>query len=408
MKKVVITGLGMISPLGVDLNTSWGALVDGKSGVGPITLFDPEDCRTKIAAQVDNKGFEALYVKRIKKRFLKQMTRPTIMSFIASQMAVEDAGVDFSGMDSKKCGIIIGSAGSDYPAKDMADVSRFDESRIIKAMANSHPAWISLHYNLEGPSMTVATACASASYAMAIAYDYIALGVCDLVITGGSCGSILPEYIAGFSDMMALSENNDRPQEASCPFDRKRDGFVMGEGAGILILESEPLARKRGARIYAEVRKPALLSEGYNMTAPKKDGEGMAACIGLSLNLAGFNPEDVDYINAHGTSTPLNDLNETIAIKKVFGAHSYNLAVSSTKSMTGHCLAAAGGIEAVITCKAIEEGVLPPTSNLRDPDPELDLNYIPNQACERKIRVALSNSFAFGGHNAVVPLVKYN
>jgi 3-oxoacyl-[acyl-carrier-protein] synthase II len=407
MEKVLVTGLGLISPIGVDLKTSWNSLINGRSGVRVNSLFDVKDMRIKIAAQVPEKEFESLCNERIKKRVKKQMTRPVMMSYIAAQMAIEDSGVDLSTIDTKRCGIIIGSAGSDYPAKDMADIQHRDESRIIKSMANAHPAWLSLHYKVEGPSMTVSTACSSAGYAMAISYDQIALGLCDIVITGGACGSILPEFVAGFSDMMALSERNVPPEEASCPFDRKRDGFVMGEGAGFLIIESEKAARKRGAKIYAELARPALLGEGYSIMAPQKGGEGMAACMDLALKLAKVNVEDVGYINAHGTSTPLNDLYESQAIKKVFKSHSNQLAVSSNKSMIGHTLAAAGGVEAVFTCKSLEEGILPPTINLTEQDPEIDLFCIPGEAIEKKIKVAMSNSFAFGGHNSVVTFIKY-
>ncbi|MCP4265036.1 MAG: beta-ketoacyl-[acyl-carrier-protein] synthase family protein [Candidatus Brocadiaceae bacterium] len=408
MEKILITGMGVISPLGLDLKTSWSALINGKSGVDLITLFDTKDFKTKIAAQVNEEGFESLCKERIKKRFRKQMTRPVMMGLIAAQMAVEDSGLDFSKLNLKRCGIVIGSAGSDYPAEKMADVHLRDESRIIKSMANAHPAWISLHYKIEGPSMTVSTACSSAGYALASACDQITSGLCDIVIAGGTGGSILPEYLVGFGDMMALSGRNDSPKEASRPFDKERDGFVMGEGSGILILESESSALKRKAKVYAEIRRPALLGEGYSIMAPQKNGEGMAACMDLALSQAGVNPEDVGYINAHGTSTPLNDLYEAQAIKKVFKEHSSQVAVSSNKSMLGHTLAAAGGLEAVFTCKSIEEGILPPTINLTHQDPEIDLNCIPGSAIEKKINVAISNSFAFGGHNSVVPLIKYH
>lgn len=407
MKKVVVTGLGLITSLGADVNSTWNNLLNGKSGVGPITLFDTANFRTKIAAQVPEGDLQRLRELKIKKRVSKQMTRAVQMNFLCAQMAIDDASLAFQKMDTKRCGIIIGAAGSDYSAEEMAETGRFDQSRIIKSMVNAHPSWISLHYNIEGPSMSVATACASAGNAIAIAFDYIAAGLCDVVITGGTSASVMPEYLAGFGDMMALSENNDAPEEASRPFDKRRDGFVMGEGSGMLVLESEEHAKARKVRIYTEIRRPALLSEGYNIMAPQKDGVGMSACMDLALKQARLNPEDVDYINAHGTSTPLNDLYETLAIKRTFGTTSRALAVSSTKSMTGHCLAAAGGIEAVITCKAIEQGVIPPTTNQTEPDPELDLNYVPNVAIEKKINAALSNSFAFGGHNAVIPFHKY-
>lgn len=406
MQRVVVTGLGLISPLGLDMETSWDGLVNGKSGVRQICHFDTSKLKVKIAAQLPE-GFEELVGKKVKKRLQKQMTRSVAMNFVTALMAVEDAGLDFSALTPDRCGVIIGASGTDYPSADMASIEEYDNARVVKSMSNAFPAWICLHYGLSGPSLTVGTACSSAGYAMGTAHDFISLGLCDVMIVGGASCSILPEFMTGFGDMMALSERDVLPEYASCPFDQKRDGFVMGEGSGVLILESEQLARKRGARIYAELKRPALLGEAYNIVSPEVGGKGMARCIQTALRQAGLNPQDVDYINAHGTSTPLNDLYETQAIKQVFGDYAYRMPVSSTKSMTGHCLAAAGGVEAVISCLTLDRGVIPPTINLSDPDPELDLDYVPNDAREKSVKTVLSNSFAFGGHNAVVPFVKY-
>ncbi len=406
MERVVITGLGLISPLGVDLKSSWENCVAGKSGVGTITHFDTSDFKIKIAAQVAD-SFDEMVAQSIKKRVRKQMTRSVQMSFLATKMAVEDSGIEFSEENADRYGIAVGASGTDYPSEDMADTTVFDSSRIVKSMSNAFPAWLSLHYRLTGPSFTVGTACSSAGYGMALAFDQIALGLCDAMITGGACAPILPEFIAGFGDIQAMSERDVDPAEASCPFDLKRDGFVMGEGAGMMILESEKSARARGAHIYAELRRPALLGEAYNIVSPGVDGVGMARCMDTALKQAEINASQVDYINAHGTSTPLNDLYEARAIKKTFGQYARKLAVSSTKSMTGHCLAAAGGIEAVLSCMVIEDGVIPPTINLFEQDPDIDLDLVPLEARQESVKVVLSNSFAFGGHNSVVPFMKY-
>ncbi|MEF3077213.1 beta-ketoacyl-[acyl-carrier-protein] synthase family protein [Methylobacter sp. Wu1] len=406
MERVVITGLGLISPLGLNLKESWENCVEGRSGVGAITHFDTTDFKVKIAAQVPE-GFDDLVAPRVKKRIRNQMTRSVQMCSVTTQMAVEDSGFDFSQGDSDRYGIAIGASGTDYPSDEMADVSVFNSSRIVRSMSNAFPAWISLHYGLTGPSFTVGTACSSAGYAMAFAYDQIALGLCDVMIAGGACCAIMPEFVAGFSDIQAMSEREAKPEEASCPFDARRDGFVMGEGSGVLILESLTSARKRGAHIYAELRRPALLGEAYNIVSPGPDGVGMARCMNVALKQAGLNPSDVDYINAHGTSTPLNDLYEAKAIQRTFGDDAKKIAISSTKSMTGHCLAAAGAVEAVLSCMAIETSTIPPTLNLNERDAGIDLDFVPLVSRHANVNAVLSNSFAFGGHNAVVPLVKF-
>lgn len=406
MERVVITGLGLVSPLGIDLRSSWENCINGKSGVSEITHFDTSDFKIKIAAQIPD-TFEDIITQRIKKRVRKQMTRSVQVYSVATQMAVEDSGFDFEIGDSERYGVAIGASGTDYPSEDMSNVTSFDSGRIVKSMSNAFPAWTSLQYGLTGPTFTVGTACSSGGYAIALAFDQIALGLCDVMISGAACCPILPEFIAGFGDIQAMSERDVAPEEASCPFDVSRDGFVMGEGAGVLILESEKSARNRGAHIYAEVRRPALLGEAYNIVSPRPDGVGMSRCMETALKQGGLNTSDVDYINAHGTSTPLNDAYEAKAIMNSFGKDAGKLAVSSTKSVTGHCLAAAGGVEAVLSCMTLETGVIPPTMNLHEQDPDVGLDFVPMEARNAKVDVVLSNSFAFGGHNSVVPFIRY-
>lgn len=407
MEKVLITGMGIISPIGVTLDQNWQSIINGVSGVKQIDTFDATSYRTRFAGLIDDILVDESHQGKIKKRLRKKMSRSVYLNCLVSNMAIEDSGIDFSKINLERCGVAIGATGTELNPNEFVPLTDHDDSRIIKLMSNAYPAWISLNYGLEGPSMTVGTACASANYAIAWAYQQIALGLCDVMIAGGASNPVNPELLTGFSQMMALSERNDSPEEASRPFDKARDGFVMGEGSGLLILESETSARKRGARVYAELKLPSLTSEAYNIVAPAKDGAGMSKCMSKALFNANLNPQDIQYINAHGTSTKLNDDYETKAIKSVFKDHAYNLYVSSTKSMTGHCLAGAGGVESVITCKSLYENVLPPTINLDNPDDGLDLDYVANEARDMKITGALSNSFAFGGHNAVLPFVSY-
>ena len=407
MGKVVITGMGLISSLGINLEENWDGLINGRSGIRNIDTFDISKYRTRFAGLIDDTKLNDTHKGKIKNRIRKKMSRAVYINSLSTQMAIEDSGIDFEKMDPDRCGVVIGATGTELNPQEILSLDEFDDARIIKLMSNAYPAWISIAYGLRGPSMTVGTACASANYAISWAYQQIYLGLCDVMIAGGASAPVNPELLTGFSEMMALSERNNSPESASRPFDRDRDGFVMGEGSGILILESEETAKKRGARIYAEIRQPSLTSEAFNIVAPKTDGVGMARCMSQALKLSGLNNEQISYINAHGTSTKLNDEYETKAIKQVFGDHAYQLSVSSTKSMTGHCLAGAGGVEAVITCKSLYENIIPPTINLQTPDEGMDLDYVPMQAKEIKIGAALSNSFAFGGHNAVIPFVSY-
>jgi 3-oxoacyl-[acyl-carrier-protein] synthase II len=383
--------------------STWDALVKGTSCVRSITRFSCDTLETKIAAQVDTESFSQLASQYCRKRLLKQMTLVTRMGLIAAIQAVNDSGIDFSQCDKSRVAVILGVVNAGYNSLE-AEIAN---DRIVKAMANAPSAWISLEYGIEGPNFPISTACASSAYAMAHAYEMIASGSADIVITGGTDSTVCPEEIRGFNDILALSTRNSSPETACRPFSLSRDGFVIGEGAGVLIFESEEHARKRGAKVYAEIAGYALTSEAYNIVAPKPDGEGMAKTMAQAIRHAGVIPADIQYINAHGTSTPLNDRYETLAIKNVFGEQAKKILVSSTKSMVGHTIGAAGAIEGITTVMSIKHGIVTPTINYEEPDPELDLDYVPNKAIEKDIRVALSNSFGFGGHNATLVFKKY-
>ena len=403
-EKVVVTGMNIISSLGLDINTNWENITAGKSGVKRISLFDPADCMTKIAAEVPP-DFENLSRSYIKKRAGSQMTRVTRMCFVCAKMAIETSGLDFEQADKARCGVILGvvNAGNSSSEKDTTP-----QNTIFKSMTNAMAAWLSLEYQLQGPAFSVNTACASSAYAIGLACEMIRNGQADVMIVGGADSIVNKEEIEGFNSLYALSVHNDFPEKASRPFSLDRDGFVIGEGAGILVLESETFARKRNATIHGEVAGYAFSSEGYNIMAPMTNGEGMAFTMEKALKDAGARKDEVDYINAHGTSTELNDKYETMAIKKVFGDRAYQIPVSSSKSMIGHTIGAAGAIEGILTILSIQHGILPPTINYDTPDPELDLDYVPNKSKQANIRVALSNSFGFGGHNASVIFKKFS
>jgi 3-oxoacyl-[acyl-carrier-protein] synthase II len=388
----------MISSLGLDLETNWNNLVNGKSGVKRITLFDPSESITQIAAEVPPE-FEEVSRTLIKKRQAGQMTRVTRMCITAAKNAVEHSGLDLEKTDKSRCAVLIGVVNTGNSSSEQGTTI---QNTIFKSMSNSMAAWISLEFGFTGPSFALNTACASSAYTIALAYDMIANGQADVVITGGADSIINKEEIEGFNALYALSVANDPPEKACKPFSRDRDGFVIGEGSGVLVLESEAFARKRGAKIYAEIAGYGLTNEAYNIMAPMKDGEGMAATMKKALDHAKIRMEEVDYINAHGTSTELNDRFETLAIKKVFGDHAYRLAVSSSKSMLGHTIGAAGAIESIITVLSVHQDILTPTINYDHPDPDLDLDYVANQSRSRKTDVAISNSFGFGGHNATL------
>lgn len=402
-EKVVITGMNIISSLGLNLEENWKNMVTGKSGVRKITLFDPSGLETQIAAQLPDE-FQEYAAARVKKRQSGQMTRVTRMCFVSAKDIVEKEAIDFNVFDKSRVAVILGVVNTGNSSVEGGEVN---PSSILKGMNNSMSAWISMEYGLTGPSFTVATACSSSAYAISLGYDLIKSGRADMVITGGADSIINPEEIAGFNKLFALSTQNDEPEKASKPFSADRDGFVIGEGAGVMILESEKSAKKRNATIYGEVAGYALTTESYNIMAPKKDGEGMAETMEKALSDSGIDKMDVGYISAHGTSTMLNDLYETMAIKKVFGDQVYEIPVSSQKSMIGHTVGAAGVIEGIASVLSIKNRILTPTINLDKPDTDLDLDYVPNVSRKADIKIALSNSFAFGGHNATLVFRKY-
>lgn len=393
---IMVTGLSMMTGLGLSLEDSWQGLLTGRSVTSPFKNLDLSGLSCRYGVELPD-GAEDFFAERIKKRKRSQMTRSTRMALVTAEMAVEDASLDFEKLDRTRVGVIIGTTGTAHITED----GHSDNMRILKNMSNSPASWISLTKKIYGPSFVIGTACSSGVYAMAAAYGLICSGQCDVVVCGSIDSSINYQDIEGFCNLMALAGSEQQPETASRPFDKNRSGFVMGEGAGILVLESAEHALRRNARTYAIMHYPGLLTESYNILSPETDGKGMGRCMEMALKNSRLKPTDIDYINAHGTSTHLNDLYETLAIKEIFGEHAQHLPVSSTKSMTGHCLAGGAGIEAVISCKALEENIIPPTINLTDPDPKLDLDFVANEACEKKLDHVMSNSFAFGGHNGV-------
>ncbi len=402
-RKVVVTGMDVISALGLNIEKNWENLVQGKSGIKRISLFDPSDLQTQIAAEVPSE-FDDLAGTYIRKRSARQMTRVTQFCFSCAKAAVERSGIDFSVVDKTRCAVIMGVVNTGNSSVEKGTTI---QNAILKSMNNSMSAWISLEYKLLGPNYTVTTACASSAYAIGLGYDLIKTDKADIVIVGGADSIINPEEIRGFNELFALSVENDPPEKASKPFSVTRDGFVIGEGAGVLILESEASAHAREATIYAEIPGYALTSEAYNIMAPMNDGEGMAHTMEMALRNSHLKPDDIQYINAHGTSTILNDRYETLAIKKLFQDRAYQIPVSSLKSMIGHTIGAAGAIEAAITIMSILKETVTPTINY-DKDPELDLDFVPDKARRQTITHAISNSFGFGGHNASIILKKYN
>lgn len=408
-KRVVVTGLGTVNPLGIGVEETWKNIIAGKSGIGRITKFDPSNLPSQIAGEVKNFKPEEFMPAKLVSRI------DTFIQYaIAStRMALEDSGLPLTDLG-PRVGVIIGVGMGGvgqieyytrvFDEKGYKRVSPFFIPMIIPNMAAGQ---VAILFGAKGPNLAVCTACAAGNHAIGEAFRLIREGYADIVICGGTESLITPLCIAGFAIMKALSTRNDEPEKASRPFDAQRDGFVIAEGCGILILEELEHALRRGAKIYAEIIGYGMNADAYHMTAPSPNGEGAAECMELALKDAEITPEQVDYINAHGTGTPLNDVAETKAIKAVFGDHAYKLLVSSTKSMTGHLLGGAGGLEAVLTVLTIYEGIVPPTINLENPDPECDLDYVPNQARKANIRVALSNSFGFGGTNATLVFKKW-
>ena len=404
-QRVVITGMGAITPLGLNVADFWAGLKAGRSGVGLITRFDAADFPAKIAAEV--KDFNpADFMDRKEAR---RMDRYTQFAVAAAMEAFENAGLTSDVLDPERSGVYFGSGiggmetfSEEFGVLHTKGPKRISPFMIPMMISNMAAGTIAIRYNLQGPNMTTVTACSSANNAIGEAYHAIRSGRADLMVTGGSEASIVPIAVAGFANMQALSTRNDEPARASRPFDLGRDGFVMGEGSGVVILESLEHARRRGARILAEVIGYGCAADAYHMVQPPENGEGGARAMRRALQDAGIAPEEVGYINAHGTSTPQGDIAETRAIKAVFGDHARKLAVSSTKSMHGHLLGAAGAVELIATTLALVDGVLPPTINQETPDPECDLDYVPNQARQAQVEVALSNSFGFGGQNATI------
>jgi 3-oxoacyl-[acyl-carrier-protein] synthase II len=406
-RRVVVTGLGFVSPVGIGVEASWSALVAGKSGIGPITLFDASTFPTRIAGEVKN--FDPTQF--MDRKEARRNDRFIQFALAAADMAVKDSGIDMSKVDAERVGCIVGagigglgSIEDEHKVFLEKGVRKIGPFFIPSLIINLAPGQISLKYGLKGPNFSPVSACATGNHSIGDAFIYIERGMADVMVTGGCEATITPLGIGGFCAARALSERNDAPEKASRPFDKNRDGFVAGEGSGILILEEYEHARKRGAKIYAEVAGYGASADAYHITSPSEGGEGGARAVKMALRDAGVSPDKVGYINTHGTSTPAGDVAECQGIISVFGAHATDkkLLVSSTKSMIGHLLGAAGGAEAVITCLAIARGVLPPTINVEDQDPQCPLDVIPNQAREARVDYAMSNSFGFGGTNAVV------
>jgi len=406
----VVTGLGLVTPVGIGVEETWEAICAGKSGIGEITRFDASGYDSRIAGEV--KGFNPEDF--ISKKQIKRMDLFIQYALAAARMAMEMAQLKIDEELAPRAGVIIGCGLGGLPyiehyhkillEKGPNRISPFFVPMIITNMA---AGFISIEYGLKGPNISTTTACAAGAHAIGEGFRYIKMGLADVMVVGGTEATIAPLCIAGFCAMKALSTRNDEPEKASRPFDKERDGFVVGEGAGILVLEELNHALKRGAKIYAELIGYGATSDAYHITAPPPEGEGAVLCMENALKDAGIVPEEVDYINAHGTSTPLNDVSETKAIKAVFKEHAYKLAISSTKSMIGHLLGGAGGVEAVFTVLSLYTGIIPPTINYENPDPECDLDYVPNKARKANPKIAMSNSFGFGGTNAVLLFKKY-
>jgi len=409
-RRVVITGVGLVTPLGIGVDETWQALCAGKSGIAEISSFDATGYATRIAAQV--RGFDA--ADHLPKKEAKRTSAFIAYAIAATRMALADSGLVIDESNGDRVGVLTGCGlGGLHILEEVTRIvdkkgpKRVTPFFIPMMIGNMAPGMISIHFGAKGPNASVATACAAGSHAIGDAVNLIRNGAADAMIAGGVESTITETAIAGFNAMKALSTRNDEPEKASRPFDADRDGFVIGEGCGIMILETMDAALARGATIYAEVAGYGMSGDGFHMTSPSPDGDGAVRCMQAAIDDAGLTNESVDYINAHGTSTPLNDLYETRAIKTVFKEHAYNLCVSSTKSMTGHLLGGAGGIEGVFSALAIHHSMIPPTINYDTPDGECDLDYVPNTARKKEINVAMSNSFGFGGTNATLIFKKF-
>ncbi len=405
MRRVVVTGVGVVSALGTGNEKNWTALMEGRSGIGRITRFDASDLPSQIAGEVPDFVAEEF----IDKKEIKKMDLFIQYAIGAAEIAMKDSGLVVNDENAERVGVLVGAGLGGLPAIEKYHQAYLEGGHkklspffIPMLIINLAPGHISMRYGAKGPNLSSVSACATGTHSIGDAFRMIQRGDADAMIAGGTESTITPLGIGGFNVMKALSTRNDDPTAASRPFDKGRDGFVMAEGAGILILEEYELAKARGAKIYAEICGYGLTGDAYHLTAPAPGGEGAARCIKMALATGGVNADEVDYVNAHGTSTPFNDLYETMAIKTALGDRARKVMVSSTKSMTGHCLGAAGGVEAVYSVMAIDRGAVPPTINHEEPDPECDLDYVPNEARQAKVNVALSNSFGFGGTNATL------
>lgn len=409
-RRVVITGLGLVTPVGVGNDENWNNLINGKSGIGLLTKFDTSEFPVKIAGEVKNFNPEEF----VDKKDIKRYDEFIIFALAAAEIAFKDSGMDLEKIDKERFGVIIGSGIGGFKSTEdtkaayiAGGLKKISPFFIPASIINMGSGAVSIRYGLKGPNLSIVTACATGTHAIGDAFKIIARGDADLMVAGGAEASITELAIGGFANMKALSRRNDEPEKASRPFEKDRSGFVSGEGSGILIVEELEHALARGAKIYAEVVGYGLTGDAYHMTAPDESGDGAMRTMRMAIKDAGIQPEDIDYINAHGTSTPYNDVIETRAIKGVFGDHAYKLKISSTKSMTGHLLGAAGSVEAAYLALSIKNGEVPPTINLDTPDPECDLDYVPNKAQKLDIKYGLSNSFGFGGTNATILLKKY-
>jgi len=403
--RVVVTGIGLVTPVGEDRKSTWKSLVEGKSGIDYISLFDAEGYESRIAAEVNDFDGAAL----LGRKEARRLDRFSQFACVAALEALEDAGINMANEDADKVGVLIGSGvGGIMTITDQHKVllnrgpKRVSPFLVPMMLGDLASGQVSMLIGAKGPNFSTVSACATGTDSIGEALEMIRRGRADVVIAGGTEAAVCEIGVAGFNACMALSTRNDDPQGASRPFDSGRDGFVLGEGCGVVVLESALHAEKRGANVLAELVGYGASSDAHHVTQPHPDGEGAARAMNWAIQDAGLEPENVDYVNAHGTSTPLNDKFETISLKRTYGDHAYNLKISSTKSMTGHLLGAAGGIEAAFSVLAISEGVIPPTINIDNPDPECDLDYVPNKAENRKVNVAMSNSLGFGGHNSSI------
>jgi 3-oxoacyl-[acyl-carrier-protein] synthase II len=409
-RRVVVTGIGLVSPIGIGTVANWGGLTAGQSGIRRITHFDPAAFASQIAGEV--KGFDPLQF--LDRKDVKKMDVFIQYAIAASQFAVDDAGLAITAANGDRVGVFIASGIGGFSTIEREHQAlleggprRISPFFIPSAIINLAAGQVSIRFRAKGPNSATCTACSASAHAIGDAYEIIRRGDADVMIAGGSEAAITPMGVGGFAAMRALSTRNDEPERACRPFDRDRDGFVIGEGSGVLILEDLGMAVQRGARIYAEIVGYGMSADAFHITAPSDDGDGAVRAMRMAVGNAGIRPDEIDYINAHGTSTPLNDKLETLAIKRCFGDHAYKVAVSSTKSMTGHLLGAAGGLEGGITALAVYHQLLPPTINLENPDPECDLDYVPITSRKAGVRYALSNSFGFGGTNAVLLFKRY-